>query len=388
MLDTAIAYTPDLDVEAAARDLASQIEQGGLDGIDALILFASPQYDQPALLRAVVDRCKPKILVGASSAGEFTSQGRGTGLACALALRSDEILFASAVGQEVGADRARAASSIARSFRGSSVATHPHRAALVMTDALAGYADDLVDQLTLATSGQYQFFGGGAGDDAQFRHTRVFHGTEAMSDAAVALEILSRKPLGIGVGHGWLPASPAMRVTEVRGATLVSLDGEPAADAFAAHAERTGQTLDRSAPISFFLHNILGIDTGSGHRLRVPLSIGADGSVLCASELPLHAKVHIMKTDAASAIDAAKRATQSAVSALQGAKPKTALFFDCVATRLRIGEAFGLELDALSRELGPTASYLGCNTHGQIARAPGQFNGFHNCTAVVCVLPE
>jgi hypothetical protein len=95
-----------------------------------------------------------------------------------------------------------------------------------------------------------------------------------------------------------------------------------------------------------------------------------------------------MKTDATSAVEAAKRATQSAVSALGGAKPKTALFFDCVATRLRIGEAFGLELEALARELGPTASYLGCNTHGQIARAEGQFGGFHNCTAVVCVVPE
>jgi hypothetical protein len=29
----------------------------------------------------------------------------------------------------------------------------------------------------------------------------------------------------------------------------------------------------------------------------------------------------------------------------------------------------------------------GCNTHGQIARAEGQFEGFHNCTAVVCLLP-
>ena len=390
MLNTAIAYTSEKEPVTAARELRDQIE-AGMDGggeIDALILFASPEYDQPALLRAVVDTCKPKTLVGASSAGEFTSGSRGTGLACALALRSDELLFSAGVGHGVGADRQRAAQQIAKSFRGATVTTHPHRSALVMTDALAGYADDLVDQLTLATAGQYQFFGGGAGDDAQFRRTQVFHGTEALSDAAVALEILSKKPIGIGVGHGWLPAGPAMRVTEIRGSTIVSLNGEPAADAFAHHAQETGQAFDRSAPLPFFLHNILGVDTGSGHRLRVPLAIDQEGAVTCASAVPLHAKIHIMKTDTASAVEAAKRATHSAVSALDGSKPKTALFFDCVATRLRIGEAFGLELDALARELGPTASYLGCNTHGQIARAEGQFGGFHNCTAVVCVLPE
>jgi hypothetical protein len=43
--------------------------------------------------------------------------------------------------------------------------------------------------------------------------------------------------------------------------------------------------------------------------------------------------------------------------------------------------------DSLAEKLG-SASFAGCNTHGQIARAPGQFGEFHNCTAVVCVLPE
>ena len=389
MLNTAIAYTSEKEVAVAARDLSQQIasRMNGA-GVDALILFASPAYDQPGLLRAVVEVCKPKLLVGASSAGEFTSGAQGTGLACALALSSDELLFSAGVGHGVGADRQRAAQEIATSFRGTTLTTHPYRSALVMTDALAGYAEDLVDQLTIATAGQYQFFGGGAGDDAQFRRTQVFHGTEAFSDAAVALEILSKKPIGIGVGHGWVPAGPPMRVTEVRGSTLVSLNGEPAVDAFEQHAAKTGQAFDRSAPLPFFLHNIVGIDTGTGHRLRVPLAIDPEGAVTCASAVPLHAKIHIMKTDAASAVEAAQRATQSAVSALGGAKPKAALFFDCVATRLRIGEAFGLELEALARELGPNASYLGCNTHGQIARAEGQFGGFHNCTAVVCVLPE
>jgi hypothetical protein len=389
MLTSAIAYTSNLNADAAARELSEELEKGMAGARpDALILFASPQLDQAALLTALSASSAPKLLVGASSAGEFTSDTRGTGLACALALRSDELLFTAAVGRGVGKDRARVAQEIAKSFRGSTVTTHPYRSALVLTDALAGYADDLVDQLTLATSGQYQFFGGGAGDDAQFRRTHVFYGTEAITDAAVALEILSKKPLGIGVGHGWQPAGPAMRVTEVKGATLISLNGEPAADAFERHAQTTGQPFDRKDPLPFFLHNIIGIDTGSGHRLRVPLAIDERGAVTCASEVPLHAKVHIMKTDASSAVDAATRATQSAVASLQGGIPKTALFFDCVATRLRIGENFGLELDALARELGPSANYVGCNTHGQIARAEGQFGGFHNCTAVVCVLPE
>jgi hypothetical protein len=80
-------------------------------------------------------------------------------------------------------------------------------------------------------------------------------------------------------------------------------------------------------------------------------------------------------------------ATQSAVDQLQGEKPEVALFFDCVATRLRMGRDFDFELAKVKDALGE-ASYAGCNTYGQIARSEGQFSGFHNCTAVVAVFPK
>ncbi len=389
MNKSAVVYTSAEGSADAGRDLCEQISRA-LDGDepDAIVLFASPRYDHVPLLESLQSTCKPRILVGASSAGEFTSASRGQGLACALALRSDEMELSVGIGRNLEADRAAAARQIVSSFRGLGVRDFAYRSALVMTDALAGHADDLVDQLTIATSGKYQFFGGGAGDDASFKRTQVFFGTEAFSDSAVALEILSRKPLGVGVGHGWEPASEGMRVTQVRGSVLVSLNGAPAIEAFEDHARATGQSFDRSDPLPYFLHNIIGIETTTGHRLRVPLMALDDGSVACASEIPMGAKVHIMRTTTSSAVDAATRATRAAIAGLQGHRPRTALFFDCVATRLRMGDAFGLELQSLAELLGPGASYLGCNTHGQIARAEGQFGGFHNCTAVVCVFPE
>lgn len=388
MIRTATVHTRAPESEAAARDLAAQIARELEGEPDLVILFASPKFDQPALLREFDARCRPKVLAGASSAGEFTSNAQGEGLACCLAIRSDEMEFAIGVARGLGEDRARAAREVVKTFRGLGDHDYGHRCALVMTDALAGHADDLVDQLTLATAGRYQFVGGGAGDDAQFRRTRVFHGTEALSDAVVAVEILSKKPLGIGVGHGWQPASDAMRVTEASGMTLVSLNGMPAVDAFEDHARATGQRFDPKDPLPFFLHNIIGIEIAHGHRLRVPLAVLDGGAVACASEIPVGARVHIMRTTAKSAVDAAAQATRSAIEALDGASPKAALFFDCVATRLRMGDLFGLELDSLRELLGGTATFVGCNTHGQIARAEGQFGGFHNCTAVVCVFPS
>lgn len=386
MTQTAAVFTVESDSVLAGQSLGQQIREAfGGQRPDAVTVFASSKFDHVALLRALIETCQPGVLVGSSSAGEFASVNRGEGSACALAVSSNEMKFSSALGVGVSRDRVAAAKQLVAGF--SKTPVYPYRAALVMTDALAGHADDLIEQLTIATSGGYEFAGGGAGDDAKFAQTHVFCGDKVLSDAVVALEILSMKPVGIGVQHGWTPAGEALRVTDVSGNRLISLDGFPAAEAFEQHAEKTRQQLDRNAPLPFFLHNILGIDTPHGHRLRVPLAIDADGAVTCAAEIPAGARVHIMKATSSSATEAAAEATRSAVSKLRGEEPAAALFFDCVATRLRLGDMFGFELDAVQKALG-VGDIVGCNTYGQIARADGQFGGFHNCTAVVLALPK
>ena len=385
-MQTAVAISSRPSAADAGRDLADQIRRNELNP-KALIVFAAPSYEHHSLLAVLADAFPDSLMVGASSAGEFMNQTRGEGLVCAMAISDEEVSFSIAVGHDVKSQPAQAARQIVGDFKGVTSQERAHRSALVLTDALAGHVDLLVDELTLATAGQYQFFGGGAGDNAQFNRTPVFFGRQVLHGAAVALEILSDKPVGIGVRHGWEPASRPYRVTEVEGMRLVSLDGLPALEAFEAHAQQTGQSLDHGAPIPFFLHNILGIDTGSGHRLRVPLSIGDDGSVVCAAEVPLGALVQIMRSSETSALEAADDATNAALSALGSAKPKAGLFFDCVATRLRMGSNFDGEI-ATVRDRLQGADLMGCNTHGQIARAPGQFDGFHNCTAVVCLFPE
>lgn len=386
-MDTIAVSTALSDSAAAGTAIAEQIEAAFAQPPHVIIVFAAPTHDHRLVLQALRDAAPDALIVGASSAGEFTREAAGEGLVTALALRDDESKFTAQMGLGLKADPAAAARQIAAGFAGRSHHSFAYRSALVLTDALAGYADALTDALTLETAGEYQFFGGGAGDNATFERTTVFCGTQVLSDAAVALEILSNKPLGIGVSHGWAPASEPFRVTEADGLRLISLNGLPAVEAFEEHAVATGQHIDRAAPIPFFLQNIVGIDTGRGFRLRVPLSVNPDGSVDCAAEVPVGSIVRIMKSSDASAAEAAERATDAAIAAIGSRQPKAALFFDCVATRLRCGDRFQAEVDAVASRIGD-AAMAGCNTHGQIARAEGQFEGFHNCTAVVCVFPD
>ncbi len=384
---SAVVHTAADESRAAGRELGEQISAAFAGKPpDAVILFVSPKYDAAALVECVTAGCGATLIVGCSSAGEFTNETDGVGKACAVAIRSSQLQFAVGIGRGISADRRKAAEAMVRDFRCGQEGSNEYCTALILTDALAGHADELIEELTLTTGGSHQFFGGGAGDDASFRKTQVFAGKEIASDAAVALEIISEKPIGIGVRHGWTPATKPMRVTESKGAVLASLNASPIMEVFREHAAATNQSFDEKDPMPFFLHNILGIETGDGYKLRVPLAINPDGSVLCAAEIPQGATVCVMTTDSASAREAAANATRAAVDQMHGHQPGVALFFDCVATRLRMGKDFGNELDALREVLGET-QFAGCNTYGQVARTTGQFNGFHNCTAVVCVLP-
>ena len=223
MTESAVVYTDHPDSNDAGRVLGMQIAEAIHGSPDVVILFAAPTYDQVTLLETLKRTCRPSLLVGCSSAGEFTNRVRGEGMVSAVALRSEEMLFSLGVGRGVSKNRNEAAKSLVSAFRGTHSHDFKYHSAVVLVDALAGHTDDLIEQMTVLTQGSYQFLGGGAGDNAQFSHTPVFYGTEVLSDAVVALEILSNKPVGIGAQHGWRPASASMLVTGAKDMCLDSI---------------------------------------------------------------------------------------------------------------------------------------------------------------------
>ncbi len=386
MTRTTSAFSNQINSQAAASDIANQIQKA-IESPQALIIFVSSQHDYAAVLHTLTARFPDSLLLGCSSAGEFSSKRQGEGSISAFAISSQEMLFSMSIGEDVATKPEAAAKQLLAGFRGFSEAKYRYRTALILNDALAGSADELVHMLNIQTGGKYKFFGGGAGDDAAFTQTHVFLGTRIASNAAVALEILSAKPIGVGVRHGWVPATDAMRVTAATGNEVGSLDAVSTVEVFEHYAQETGQVLDPDAPVPFFLYNIAGIKLDEGYKLRVPLSIGKQGAVGFAAEIPEGSAVSIMTATPESSTSAAREATEDAIRQLGDNRPAGALLFDCVATRLRLGKEFGNELSAVENTLG-NIPLAGCNTYGQVASAEGQFTGFHNCTAVICVFPE
>src|SRR5687768_16441492 len=98
MHDILAVHTDRADTLAAAEHLAAQITAGLNGAPDAIILFASSAFDYALLLTELKTRCRPTLLVGSSSAGEFTQADRGTGTASALAIRSTDLTLTAAIG--------------------------------------------------------------------------------------------------------------------------------------------------------------------------------------------------------------------------------------------------------------------------------------------------
>lgn len=377
-------HTPEAAGQALAESLRLKLHG---DRPDVLVVFASPEFAFRPLLSTLEDSCRPRLMLGCSSAGEFSGCATGSASVSVMAIRADDILFRAGIGKGLRADPDGALEQVMHVFSGRDHPEFPYRSALVLTDALAGYVDEIIHNMMIRTGGTYQIFGGGAADDARFQKTHVFLGSDEHTDALVVLEMLSKKPIGLGVRHGWQASGPALRVTEARGTRLISLNATPAVEVFEEHAQATGQIFNRADALPFFLHNVIGIETGDGYKLRVPLTLHDDGSISCAAEVPAGTTVHIMMADVASACEAARQASEAALAGLDGNEHAGALLFDCAATRLRLGREFGAELDAVAATLG-SDNFAGCNTYGQIARSEGQFSGFHNCTAVVCAIPR
>ena len=388
MTRSVVVFTQIKPGHEAGLELAAKINDYFIEcPPNVVIVFASSIYNYEDLLKSIKHNCSPGILVGASSAGEFTSSDFQVDSVCAVAIHSDNIKFNAGIASGISEDCTAVAGKLSSYLLQVDDYKYQYHSAMLFADALSGYTDELIAQLTERTVSDYQFFGGGAGDNANFLRTHVFFDEKAYTNAAVILEILSNKPVGIGISNGWKPSSKKMRVTEADGRRLISINSRPALDVYKEHAIAQGKVFDLEQPVPYFLSNILGIEMASGFKLRAPLGIGPDGSIILASDMPVGVYVYIMSSDAERSKQAAVDATENALAQLGDAKPNVAIFFDCVATRLRMGEAFDVELSKLSEAL-EGVPYAGCNTYGQVARVTGQFSGFQNCSAVVCVIPE
>ena len=347
-----------------------------------LVVFASDDHDLPALLAAITSAVPDVPLIGCSTAGELSDVGAGdTGVVVA-ALGGGGFSIETAVARDASRGLHEAGATAAAAGR--AVADAPHRALLLLTDGLAGDQEEIVRGAYAALGATTRLVGGCAGDGLRMRQTHQFHGTQVLTDAAVAAAIGSDAPIGIGLEHGWRPVGDRLLVTASTGNRVLRLDDRPALDVYLDVVDAPAEARrDQDAFTRFAITHPLGLERRTGTEVRF---IGGadfdDRSLQCIANVPQGELAWVMEGDEQSVLDATVGACASARDQLDGAAPTGLLVFDCIARRGVLGDGhLDSEVDRI-RQAFPGAPLAGFYTYGEFARTEGT-RGFHNQTLVV-----
>jgi methyl-accepting chemotaxis protein len=378
----------------AARDLVADLRNGLAGREPVLVLvFASTQQPLRELMPAISGEFAGAMVLGASTAGEFTESRVAKSAVSAIAVAGDFEVHAG-IGRGLAAAPERAVAAAVEGLP-REVEGLPHRTAILLLDPLAGVSEEVTLMAASALGGDapIPLAGGAAGDDLAMTKTWVGCGAEAASDAVVVATIHSRERIGIGVQHGHVALSAPMSVTRAEGATVHEIDGRPAWDVWADKTRESAAkrgvdpgTLSADELGGYLLRYEAGLASGDSMKIRAPLSRGADGSLGFACGIPQGAVIRITESEPLRQVESARAAARRARAGLD-TEPAGAIVFDCICRNLILGDTFDAAVRGISEELGGVP-LAGFETYGEIAMDVGDMSGFHNTTTVVLALPR
>ena len=354
-------------------------------------VFVSPALSLSECLRTAAGLAHGARLMGCTTAGEFNERGLIHGGVAVLLVATDSPHVLK-TGRGVGAAPASVAKALCDGFHAAASSARQKgfvcSTTVTLVDGLSGAGERFVDSMVENTQALHQVVGGAAGDEGKFAATEVGEPERTGTDMAAALHLFTRNPWGVGIGHGLEPTTARMRVTKAKGNVVQEIDGRPAFAVYQSHARERGIVLSPESAGEYLIANELGIlVAGKVTRARAPLSVGKDGSLSCAAEVPQGAHVAILDGRPDAMVAAAREAAEEALQHLQGQTPAGVLVFDCVCRGLILKQGFQREIDAVREVMGevPVAGFL---TYGEIASYSGRIESWHNTTAVVLAIPR
>jgi hypothetical protein len=354
---------------------------------DLVLVFASVRFDQEALLKGIVAVTEDTPLVGCSTAGEIQSEGPGRRSVVVMTIRSDRLQIATGLGVGVGANPRQA---------GQEVASHVSRAHLngphgflMFPDGLTGNVAEVIHGVQDVLGLSFPIMGGSAADDFGFTRTyQYFHGrvyTDAVSGALLAGPIA----LGIGARHGWQPLGKPRHVTRALANVVQELDGLSAVNLYETYFGRAALSLESESLADMSILYPLGMPVPGEEEylLRNVLRVDPDGSLVYAGEIPTGTEVRLMMGSKGRALEAAHRASEQAMLAIEPRPPRFGLVFSSCSRSRLFGRQAAEEVAIIQKRLGQTVPLVGFYDYGE--QAPLTATGFrgrsyhHNETLVV-----
>jgi hypothetical protein len=386
-IQTGIGFSKSLKDAFAAGSEAATAAIAGLAGATPalIIVFTTPRYDLPALIKGIRSITGETHLVGATGSGQIVQgqhMGFGGGVSV-LALTAGPYRFGVASAAGIKGNLDQVGQAIARTSK-AEAGSSPHAAILLLVDCLAGDLQQIVQGVYRITGPKVTISGGAAGDELKFERTFVFHDDQVLEGGAVALWIASQRPLPVVTRHGWEPIGIPLLVTDAEGTEIIELGGRPAA---LAYEEQLGFSPGQLSTEDFWGTSIIhpfGLLQSDGKTvIRVARSKSEQGALKIQGCVPpIGSAVQVMSSSTEALLNVANEVAGEALAGHQDAG--VLLVFSCAARAVIFGSRTCEEAQRLQETAGEISTF-GIYVCGEFARTAGVL-GTHNATLTALAL--
>jgi hypothetical protein len=254
--------------------------------------------------------------------------------------------------------------------------THLPKSVLCWIDAFGSHKTEFVDELYDLFGNSVQYAGGGTGSLDFVPKPCVFTEKGAFTDHAV-LGFMEAE-LEVQIAHGWEPVGQPLKITEIEGNRILSINWRPA---FEVYQEELGRNFNQEIAVDGFFDVAKSYPFGILRKdadfvVRDPIS--TDGkSLLIVDYIPSGEFVYLLNGSKSKLLNGARSIAEKRGHGLKDSKAH--LFIDCISRYLYLGADFQEEIGTLD----PSAKAFGVLSIGEIANNGSSYLEIYNKTTVM-----
>lgn len=261
------------------------------------------------------------------------------------------------------------------------------RGILVLSEGTHVNGSELIQELTQHAQNNIPFFGGLAGDEFSFEKTIVGLNADATPGKIVAIGFYGEGlEFGFASEGGWADFGPEREVTQSDKNVLYKIGDRYALDLYKEYLGKYAEELPGSAlyfPLS------MKETPDAEPVVRTILSIDeTQKSMTFAGDIPVGARVRLMRGNMDRLVDAAAEAAKHIRSSLPH-PPQIAFLVSCVGRRIVLAERVEEELEVIKNTLGSETVLFGFYSYGEISPNKHKLGcELHNQTMTIATMYE
>lgn len=350
--------------EAGAQAMRTALEHTGRAPVICGWIIASYVFPIQEVLAGAEEQLANVPLIGFTTSGEITGQGRTRRSVSVALLYGDDVQARGGWWPDFVQDSRVSVQNMLQVLKPDPKAGE---SLLVVADGLNGDSTLLCQMLSgigLPSAGCL------AGGELWRGRTFQIGGQQAGSSGLAAMVLGGNIVVGAGAMHGWQPVGALARLTRVQGHWVRTLDGQPASETYARLFGYPVREWSHS-PLSDLVRLYpLGIPEPEGIFVYSPLRIEVDGSLRMNSMLPEGKTVDLMVGSPETCRKAAIQAANQAMLALGPTRPRLAVLLVDAAWQTLLDLEPQAEVEAVRQVIGADVPIVGGYTFGQIAPSP------------------